>query len=377
MPYGEEAAGGQSLRERFRRTMFFQEADHVRPNFEFGYWARTLSRWHDEGLPEDVNDERSAYDYFGIEYCDMVDVPASLVPLYEEEVLEETPTHVTYRDEYGYTAQINKEGDQSIPHFIDFPVKDRPSWEANKPALDPHAPARWTNFDRSLAEIAAKNGARPIGVKAGSLMGEGRNLLGFEAYATLPYEDPELFADITDTFGNCIIATLERVLPRVQADFAHGWEDICFNLGPIIPPAIVRTQVGPWYRRIADLLNAHGICIYSTDTDGDINPIVDIFIDNGLNTMFPIEVHAGSDPIALRQRYGKRVRLWGGVDKMVLAKGRGDIDAMLDALRPVVAEGGFIPTVDHRVPATVPLDNYKYYLDQKRKRLGVGGTPRY
>ena len=55
-----------TLRERWRRTMFFQRVDRI-PNFEFGYWAETLGAWHKQGLPPEVNDEASAYAYFGIE----------------------------------------------------------------------------------------------------------------------------------------------------------------------------------------------------------------------------------------------------------------------------------------------------------------------
>lgn len=79
----------------------------------------------------------------------------------------------------------------------------------------------------------------------------------------------------------------------------------------------------------------------------------------------------------LRERYGRRIRLWGGVDKMALIKGREAIDAELLRIRPVVEQGGFLPGVDHRVPADVTYDNYRYYLDRKRSLFHVGGEPQY
>jgi len=81
--------------------------------------------------------------------------------------------------------------------------------------------------------------------------------------------------------------------------------------------------------------------------------------------------------VFLRKTYGKRIRLWGGVDKMALIASRTAIDRELQRLLPVVEEGGFIPTVDHRVPADVPLDHYKYYMDKKRELFNVGGEPKY
>lgn len=367
-------SGSMTLRERFRRTMFYQDVA-LRPNFEFGYWDQTLLVWHRQGLPATVTDEASAYAYFGIENWEMLPVKPEPVGVFEHTVLEETADRILYRDEFGAVAEINKHGDRSIPHFLSHGVTDRASWAPFREALDPDAPERWVGFEDRLAVL--RNSPAPVGVNAGSLAGIPRNLMGFERYATLPYEDPAWFEEITEAFALCALGVLERVLPRMQVDFAHGWEDICFNGGPIINPDIYRAVQGPWMRRIADILTAHGVTIYSTDTDGNINPLVPIFLDNGLNTMFPVEVHAGSDPCAIRDRYGKHVRIWGGVDKRALITSPTAIDRALERLRPYVDQGGFIPMVDHRVPADVPLAHYLHYLDRKRAWFGVGGEPRY
>lgn len=363
-----------TLKERFRRTMFFQEVD-LRPNFEFGYWDETLAVWRRQGLPDWVVDEASAYRYFGIESWCTIDVSPDPLPLYDYLVLKETDDHVIYRDEYGCIARNNRRGDRTIPHYIDYPVKDAISWLPFVEALNPHAPARWEQLDASLDACRASDA--PVGVRGGSLIGIPRNLTGFERMATLPLEDPALFQEMVDTFGATIVAVLERILPCIRVDFCLGWEDFCYNHGPIIYPDAYRDVAGPWMRRIADLLNAHGCCVYGTDTDGNIMPIVEIMLDHGMNTMFPVEVHAGSDPCVLRAAFGKRIRLWGGVDKHAVAAGRAAIDAELERLRPVVEEGGYIPGFDHRVPADIRLEDYKYYLDRKRAVFGVGGEALY
>ncbi|MCL4552814.1 MAG: hypothetical protein M1305_04590, partial [Candidatus Marsarchaeota archaeon] len=54
-------------RERWLATMRFQEVDHV-PDEEFGYWDETLVRWHEEGLPRQVNSNQAADEYFGFAY---------------------------------------------------------------------------------------------------------------------------------------------------------------------------------------------------------------------------------------------------------------------------------------------------------------------
>jgi len=64
----------------------------------------------------------------------------------------------------------------------------------------------------------------------------------------------------------------------------------------------------------------------------------------------------------------------GGVDKVVLLKGKDAIKKELLRLKPLVDEGGFIPHIDHRVQADVPYKDYLYYLEVKRDLFGIGNT---
>jgi len=66
--------------------------------------------------------------------------------------------------------------------------------------------------------------------------------------------------------------------------------------------------------------------------------------------------------------------LVGGLDKRELAKGKAAIDAELEAKLPVVFKrGGYIPTMDHRVPPEVSWPDFLYYLRRTQeiyKRCG-------
>jgi uroporphyrinogen decarboxylase len=367
-------SNGITLRERFLRTMHYQHVDHV-PNYEFGYWTRTLEEWHAQGLPETVVDESTAYDYFGIERYHVAPVNVGMRSVMPWTVLEEKDGKRIYRDDVGVTAEINLDGNQSIPHFLDYPIKDRETWQPYRRALEDMSGRYPENWD----ELAVKYGQReyPLGIGIGSLIGTARNLIGFENIALMVYEDPALLEEIVETFCVCVIESVKRALKDVRFDFGAGWEDICFNSGPIVGVDFYKRVITPRYRRIADLMNLHGVDLLQTDCDGNIMPIVSCFLEGGINTMFPIEVHGGSDPVAMRRIHGKQLRLWGGVDKMIFLKDKKAVDAEIERLRPTFEEGAFIPTVDHRVQSDARLDLYKHYLDRKREVFHVGGEPRY
>ena len=105
-----------------------------------------------------------------------------------------------------------------------------------------------------------------------------------------------------------------------------------------------RQKVGPHYRRITDLLRRHGITIVSLDCDGWIDALVPIWLENGVNVMFPIEVGTWNASIApWREKYGREVRGIGGMRKYIFAQDYAAVDAEIERLKPLVDAGRLHP----------------------------------
>ena len=154
-------------------------------------------------------------------------------------------------------------------------------------------------------------------------------------------------------------------------DFAHFWEDICFKNGPLISPLVFDEKVGPHYRRITELAQSYGISIVSLDCDGLIDALIPTWFNNGVNTMFPIEVGTWNASIApWRARFGKELRGVGGMNKNVLSHDFDAVDAEIERLRQLVDLGGFIPCPDHRLAPDAKWDNVRYYCDRMREVFG-------
>lgn len=371
LPSGRRRKEGQTLRERFLKTMRFEKPDRL-PFFEFGYWEETLPTWHDQGLPKHVNTEERAYEYFGIEDMFHVGVEQRHFPPAKAVVLEETDEYIITREDDLSVRQINREGFRSIPHFLEFPIKTRDDWKWFKERLDPEAPERFPDNFPEIVRQANASG-RPVSFPIGSLCGVLRNWMGFENYAIATIAEPDFVAEMMESLTRVIVRTAEKAFAAgLKVDVGGGWEDITFNSGPIVHPDFFYKEAVPRYRRICDVFRRHGVEVIFTDSDGNINRLVDGWLEAGINCMFPLEVNGGSDPVALREKYGHRILLMGGVNKMKLAGDRGTIRKELKRLLPVVRDGGFIPHVDHRVPPTVSLVNYQFYLDLKREMFDCG-----
>lgn len=359
-----------TLRERFQRTMHYQTVDRI-PFFEFGYWAETLPNWHAQGLPPEVDDEAKAYEYFGIENWGGFGLNIGLLPGFEHEIVEETDEYVTFRDGNRTLMREAKGVIKTIPHYLEFGLNDRDDWELFKEKLNPDDERRWPD-DWDAHVKRANEADYPVSINIGSMIGIPRNWIGFEHIGLMSYDDPELVDEVIEQLCVVCCTVIERALREVQFDFGAGWEDICFNSGPILSPAFFDEHVVSRYKRITDLCHLYGVDVCWTDCDGNVVPIIPQFLAGGINCMFPIEVRGGSDPVAMRAEFGRELLLCGGFDKMVYYEGAEGIDAELLRLKPTADEGAFIPFCDHRVPADVPLDAYLWYIKRKREVLDAG-----
>ncbi len=365
-------------RERWNRTMHYQQVDYI-SHLEFGYWDELKEEWLAQGhlpahfrQPDGQIPDRLVEEYFGVEQFESFSPRLGPLPLREPVIIDESETTITFRDGLGVLSQRQKAGVQTIPHFLEFPIRDRASWEAFRDEfLDPAHPLRvLTEEELRAGEEMSRTSANPVSVWFGSFIGWIRDWTGFEGVALLSVDDPDLVEEMVAHLASMALQLLPPILERGQFDAAAGWEDICFNSGPILSPRFFAERIMLHMRPVMQLLRQHGIDVIWTDCDGNILKLIPLWLDVGLNCMFPLEVNPGNDPVALKKEYGRQLLIRGGFNKFALHEGREAILRELKRLEPAVAEGGFVPHVDHRCPGQVSWDSYCYYIWEKCHMLG-------
>lgn len=370
-------------RERFWRTMRFQEVDRL------PFWADWLGpweRWREEGLPVPVglnDDQLRAWclDYFGFEgmYSAFWGVPRvpvniGLCPGFEEIVFEETGDYRIYRGSNGVVVKQFKDPGGSLhsTQFLEYPIKGRADWERLRDEqLDPSAPGRYPpEAEWEALKASWREHDQVLSIDGGSFYGFLRDWIGPENLSFLFYDDPGLVHEMMDYLADFYVQVLHRALHEVRIDFAMFWEDMCYNAGPLISPAMFRDFMLPNYQKVTSFLVEHGVELSWVDCDGNVEALIPLWVEGGVRGIYPLEVAAGMDAGKLRAQYGREIVMWGNVDKRALAAGKEAIDAEMARLSPVVKAGGFIPLVDHGVPDDVPYSHYLYYLEQRKKLTG-------
>jgi len=350
-------------RERFLATMNYEQRNRC-PWWEMWYWAETIDLWHEQGLPEDVHLQQ----HLGVDRRENVGVSVGLVPGFKRETLEDTDEYEVFRREDGVVCRQFK-GDMAgrMPQWLNFPMATRADWEnVIKPRLDPASPCRYPLYWEEKKRVWAQRD-HPISISGGSIFGWLRNWMGLEGISEALYDDPAWVQEMMDYVAGFVVETVQRAAHEVDIDYVTMWEDMAYKAGPLISPRMFQKFMLKPYKRITSMFHDCGIDLIFVDSDGDSEPLMDLWLEGGVTGYYPIERAAGMDPKQLRARFGRKPRLIGGIDKRAMAVGREAIEAELANIIGLVSDGGYIPWCDHLVPPDVPYEYYMYYVERMKE----------
>jgi len=362
-------------------------------------WADTLDEWIKQGAPESIRTQEGLNEYFGFEHLHGLQeiisehnrsdlkaiasaqslgayhVTPPVMPVFEIKVIREDERHRVETTYGGSLVEVSKEHPWRMPKYLDRPVKDRATWNEYKKRLDPHTPERWPSPWNEYVESRNREDVPTMLLMEG-FFGVLREWTGLEPLLFMFYDDPDLVEDMMDQVLYLDMEMAKGALKDMKIDCARFWEDMAYKSGPLISPDMFRKFEMPRYRQITDLLRSHGVDILHVDSDGNIDELIPLWMEVGVNFPWPFEVASGMDGIALRKKYGKDIIIGGNIDKRVFLKDKDAIKEEVMSKVPYLVEtGGYFPCLDHVIPPDVPLDGFRYYINLLREIAGKDKLP--
>jgi len=383
-----------SLRQRFLDICRFKRSGDLclLAPWLNDFWMETPEVWVSKGAPAELADPHTLRDYFQFErirvlreiqtglYMDkrldvlgrsyVYSIPP-IIPTYAVRMLGEDEHTLSLVNEGGQTVRIDKRDPQKMPMYLGHPVKDRATWQEYKTRLNPLSPERFpADWEAYAARMNAKE--EPLLLNVGSFFGFLREWMGLEPLLFALHDDPAMIEDMMDTLCDMEMVCITKALEKVRVDGAMFWEDMAFKTGPLISPKMFRQFMMPRYKRITELLRSKGVDIIFVDSDGNLNHLIPLWIESGINFFWPLECAAGNDAVALRKKYGHDAILGGNIDKRILLKDRNAIREEVMAKIPYLLQtSGYFPSVDHFVPPDVPFENFVYFINTMREVAGL------
>ncbi len=165
------------------------------------------------------------------------------------------------------------------------------------------------------------------------------------------------------------LALLDMIWEEGYTFDALRWpDDMGYKQNQFFSLDTYREVLKPVHKRAIEWAHNKGIKT-ELHSCGDVRPFVPELIDIGLDSLNPLEVKAGMDPIALKEEYGDDLVFHGGINALLWDKPE-QIHEEMERIIPVMKRnGGYIFSSDHSVPSSVSLDDFRGIIC-RAKELG-------
>ncbi|MDA0746389.1 MAG: hypothetical protein O2954_07710 [bacterium] len=337
-------------RERVKMALSRKQTDRIPVHDTI--WRATLSRWHREGLSEEI----PAAEYFGFEMCGF---GADLSPRFPLRVLEKNETFIVETTPTGGVRR-NFRDYSTTPEVVDWPIRSRSDWQPIRKRLEPDfSRVDWvslrTGFERAREEGKFITFHAPM---------------GYDQFQTYMKTDELLVAMVTDTewlaeafrtHAELLVAMAKMMIEAgFHFDGAFLFNDMGYRNGLLFSPDLYRRTLLETDRMICDFFHQYNMPVI-LHSCGRVRELIPHLIEAGFDCLQPLEVKAGMDVRELKSEFGDRLAFMGGIDVRAMSDPDPDVleEEICSKFEVVRKVGGYIYHSDHSIPKDVSFDQYR------------------
>ncbi len=328
-------------RERIIAALERKEPDRL-PNFEWKISRPMIEAFTPGG---------TEYDFIEAAGLDAV----CCSPSYEKfEIIDDD----TYVDEFHITRHLT--GADKYPVSVGHPITDLDSFMAyNPPPLD--SPIRFKKIDSVLKRFRDD---KAVVVNLHDIFSFPRDLMGLDRYLMAFITEPELVRRIVK-FSVDYNLELAGLVRARGVDILGIGDDFADNRGPFVSPDMFREFLYPEFKRVVQGYKEMGFYVIK-HSDGNLNPILDMLVDAGIDCLDPIDPLGGMDIGWIREKYGRRIARKGNIDcvkTLVDSPTERVRKEVIECIRAASPGGGHIISSSNSLHAGIDPDLYRLMLD--------------
>ena len=337
-------------KERVMAMLNHQKPDRI-PKFD-GFWAEFAEKCFQElNIPAGTDLD----DYFSIDIGIVV----------ADETAFPTRTKTISQDSLGTISQnswgciVRNRPGTYFYEELDTIIKDKSDLdhiEFDSPYLD----SRYGGFNAERF----RNSRRCIFCKTGGPFLRSAHVRGKQNFLYDIAGDPEFAKALADRVAHHIAEIGKESLRRGDLYDTGLWiyDDMGSNLQPLMSPKSFERIFLPGYRHIVKSFKDAGAAKVVLHSDGNIEPLLDMIIDAGIDAINPVEPKAGLNIPGLKAKYGKKLAYIGGMcNAHVLPSGTFDeIEAQAREIIESARDGG-VAIGAHSIGPDIPVKNYLRY----------------
>ena len=279
-------------------------------------------------------------------------------PDYRREYLDEK----TLVDEWQMKRQLT--GD-ALPALLDSPIRDVCDHRDYR-FPDPAAAHRFASVETALNRFGDEK-AVILNLRDG--FSDLRDLLGYEGALMALLLEPKALAELLDRIVQYNLDLAAVAKQRYGLSIVATTDDVANAGGLLIRPDTYFELVAPRFKRVVEGYKDLGYLAIK-HCDGNIDAVIDFWIECGIDCLDPIDPGAGYTLAAMKAKIGQRVCLKGNVD----CTGNlcnGTPEQVEQEVRQCIVEGGagggLILSSSNTIHRGVKPENYLAMLQALRR----------
>jgi len=269
-----------------------------------------------------------------------------------------------YVDEWGSERMLTGE---VLPVVIRHPITNLAD-HAGFTFPDPYAPQRFKSLEKALDKFGDR---RAIVLNLRDGFSDMRDLLGYENSLTGMLLDKVNYTDLLKRVVDYNLELAERAVRCYGIGIVATTDDVATGRGPIIRPSVYTDLIAPRFKEVVRGYKSLGLIVIK-HSDGDIRPLLDDWLDAGIDCLDPIDPGGGLDMAEMKAEYGDRLCLKGNID----CTGHlcdGSPEQVTEEVRICIEKGGpggLIVSSSNTIHSGVQPENYRAMLNAVRKHGG-------
>ncbi|PKL47781.1 MAG: hypothetical protein CVV39_05245 [Planctomycetes bacterium HGW-Planctomycetes-1] len=304
--------------------------------------------------------------YRKIDLCDIITHKDSIVP---PKTLQWPKTEQTdgstWKDELGGIYKFSPAGNELVCVYA--PDTKKPYRPENFPEdIDPMIFDKtcFDAFDNIIDEFADERFVLAPGYLYAMVL-----LGGMEKGLAEYIANPQLVKAAAEDFLTHDNAMSEKIFRPGFSGVLFG-EDYGTARAPIISPQMFRQFCLPIIKARCENVRQYVDYIF-LHSCGNTLPLIDMFIEAGINCLQSLQPQAGMDIGELQKKYEGKMLFWGGISSEILLAGSAD-DVRKDVKQACqkAKKGGIILGPSHSIAHGTPYDNFMAMLDEFEKNCG-------
>jgi uroporphyrinogen decarboxylase len=266
-----------------------------------------------------------------------------------------------YKDEWGVVRQFS---DQAVSFPMEGPVKTERDLAAYI-APDPCDSYRF----RTLVKLVERfKGKRLIGMHVHDAFSYPSYLRGMDRLLMDLIDNPGMVQRLVELSVDHSLQLMERAAQLGAELFVFG-DDYAGNNGPLMSPGHFEEFFLPGIERVVTAAKKLNTLVIK-HTDGNIEPILRLIVDTGIDGLHPLDPEAGMDIAAVKRTYGDRICVIGNIDtgSILSEASAAAVDHTVRTTIEQAAPGGaYIISSANSIHAKVKPGNYETMLRAARR----------